>query len=630
MKLCYLYQHRQITIFIAALLIVFTSVVYAGTGSEKYVPDIGTFMKIGRAFSPSMGNVNKELFFISAMSDVKQVYRLTSDGWPYQLTLFDDGIDWYKLSYVGDKAIVGASVGGSEDAQLYLMDSKTGRTIQLTDNPKTRYGSVVWKKDGGGFFYRSNIENGRDFKIYFYDLESGASRIVFDLEGTNSVADLSYDENYLLVYHTYSSVKNVLYRVNLGSGEYTLITPEKDGTEYISPGLMLDNNTVYLICNDNEEGILKRAVINIKTNQIKYLELESNWPVDELIFSPSREYMSWLNNEDGYSEIYMWHLQGDSAVPSPDISGYVSSFFLTDDGILLYEYTSSTETLDVWQWDYKTQQLKKLTHSIYAGIDPKLFVEPTLIKYKSFDGLEIPAFLYLPPDYDGSPVSFIIHVHGGPEMQFRPYFQRHFQYLLLNGYGLLVPNVRGSTGYGKKYVNLDNYKNRLNSVKDIKAGAEYLFNNGYTEPGKIGIKGGSYGGYMVLACVTEFPELFAAAFELYGITNFVTFLENTRDYRRHLREAEYGPLADREFLESISPIHKASTIKTPLFVMHGENDPRVPIGEARQIIKAVNESGGIVDSLIFPDEGHGIGKLSNRLMLYRRMVEFFDKYLKNK
>jgi dipeptidyl aminopeptidase/acylaminoacyl peptidase len=596
--------------------------------TEKYIPDIGTFMKIGRAISPSMGNTNDELFFVTPMSGVKQVYRLLPDGWPYQLTLFDDGIDWYRLSYAGDKAIVGASVGGSEDAQLYLMDTKTGRTIQLTDDPKTRNGTVVWKKDGSGFYYRSNVENGKDFKIYFLGLATCECRKIFDMEGTNSIADLSFDEKYLLIYHTYSSVGNTLYRLNLENGEYTMITPDRRDILYDYPSLMPDDKTVYLITNDNDEGITKLARFDIETKKLEVLEPDSHWPVDQLTFSPDRKLASWLDNEEGYSKIYMWDMVGDSSLPAPDISGYVSSFFLTDKGVLLFEFTSPTQTLDIWQWEYKTKLLKKITHSIYAGIDPNLFVEPILIKYKSFDGLEIPAFLYLPPDYDGTPVPFIIHIHGGPESQFRPYFQRHFQYLLLNGYGLLVPNVRGSSGYGIKYENLDNYKDRLNSVKDIKAGAEYLIKNGYTKPGKIGIKGGSYGGYMVLACITEYPNLFSAAVDMYGIANFVTFLENTRDYRRSLREAEYGPLSDKEFLESISPIHKDSIIKTPLLVMHGENDPRVPIGEARQIINAINESGGIVDSLIFSDEGHGINKLSNRLVLYRRMVEFFDKYLK--
>jgi dipeptidyl aminopeptidase/acylaminoacyl peptidase len=256
---------------------------------------------------------------------------------------------------------------------------------------------------------------------------------------------------------------------------------------------------------------------------------------------------------------------------------------------------------------------------------------PELVRFESFDGLEVPAFLYLPPDYQpGNPVPFVLHMHGGPESQFTPAFIRHFQFLLLNGYGVLAPNVRGSSGYGKEYMNLDNYKKRLDSVKDMKAAADFLIAEGYSAPGMLAVKGGSYGGYMVLAGITEYPELFSAAVDQVGIANFVTFLENTAEYRRHLREAEYGPLSDPEFLESVSPLNKADLIETPLLVVHGENDPRVPVGEARQIAEAIEAKGGQVQLLIFPDEGHGVSKRPNVLTVYRTMVEFLDKHLKGK
>jgi dipeptidyl aminopeptidase/acylaminoacyl peptidase len=187
--------------------------------------------------------------------------------------------------------------------------------------------------------------------------------------------------------------------------------------------------------------------------------------------------------------------------------------------------------------------------------------------------------------------------------------------------------VRGSSGYGQEYLDLDNYKNRLHSVQDLKAGADWLIAEGYSAPGLLAVKGGSYGGYMTLAAITEYPTLFNAAIDDVGIANFVTFLENTADYRRYLREAEYGPLSDPEFLTSISPIHKAGDIETPLLVVHGRNDPRVPVGEAEQIAAAIEAKGGTVELLIFEDEGHGVSKRANILILYRRMVEFLSEHL---
>ncbi len=323
-------------------------------------------------------------------------------------------------------------------------------------------------------------------------------------------------------------------------------------------------------------------------------------------------------------------MQTGQALPAPPLKGYTSEAHVLDDGRVLLSFTSPSRAPDIWMWDWSIPELTKLTHANYAGIDRTIFVEPQLVHYKSFDGLEIPAFMYLPANYNGEPVPFVLHIHGGPESQFRPYFQRNFQYLLLHGFGVLAPNIRGSSGYGLEYQSLDNYKDRLKSIKDIKAGVEYLIKNNYTRKGMLGIKGGSYGGYAVLACITEYPDLFSAAVDEVGIANFVTFLKNTSEYRRHLREAEYGPLTDSAFLESISPIHKASDIRTPLLVVHGENDPRVPVDEARQIIKAIENNGGVVDSLIFSDEGHGIGKRENSLTVYRTMMEFFHTHLDKK
>ncbi|MFH2036666.1 MAG: S9 family peptidase [Candidatus Zixiibacteriota bacterium] len=596
--------------------------------NKSYIPDIGTFMKIGNCNSPQISNTTGQIFFKSSMSGVDQLYKLTSNGWPYQLTLFDDGIDAYTLSYDGSMAIIGASTGGNEDAQLYLLETKTGRITQLTFSPEVRYGSVVWKKDMSGFYYRANAENPRDNYIYYFNLATRESSTVFKNEGSNYIQNLSPDETKMIVGHYYSNVGNDLYLIDIKTGQNEMITSGKENVVYDAISIMPDNKTIHLLCNDNDMGILKRAVFDLNERKIKYIEPNSKWIVDAYLFSPNRRYSVWTTNEDGYSKIYMYDNKTKKSLPSPVMSGISNSLHLTDDGILVFAFIGSISAPDIWRWNFKIPELTRVTNSIYAGIDNNLFVEPELIKYKSFDGLEIPAFFYLPPDYNGQPVPFIVHIHGGPESQFRPDLQRHFQYLLLNGYGIIAPNIRGSDGYGKEYQAMDNYKNRLNSIKDIKAGVEYLIKNNYSKNGIIGIKGASYGGYAVLAAITEYPDLFDAAIDQVGIANYVTFLENTREYRRHIREAEYGPLTDPEFLKSISPIYKADKIKTPLLVIHGENDPRVPIGEARQIIEAIQKNGGVVDSLIFSDEGHGVDKLENRLEVYRKMVEFFDANLK--
>lgn len=595
---------------------------------HPYIPQIETFVKIGSVSSPYINRSTGELLFRSSMSGAPQLYRLTNDGWPYQLTLLNDGIDWYSVSNNGRLAIIGASAGGSEQSQLYLLDTHEGKLKKLTDQKDVQHGSVVWMPDDRGFYFRSNEESKKDFKLYSYDLATAQSRKIFDENGSNYIYDISPDGRYLAVIRFHSNYNTDLLLLDLNTGKAELMTPHEGDIIFDEPTIMPGNKFIYLLSNGNSEGIPKRARLEVATKKLEFLDPDERWTIDGLSFSPDHSLMVWLVNKEGLSEVRIWDFNRNRLLPSPPIYGVVSSTFITDEARLYFAYTSAVKTQDIWRWDCGSGELRKMTHSIYAGIDPSLFVEPQLIKYKSFDGLEVPAFLYLPPDFEGKPIPFIIHAHGGPESQFRPYFQRNFQYLLLNGYGILAPNIRGSSGYGKDYLNLDNYKKRLNSIKDIKAAADFLIWKNYSTKGLIGIKGGSYGGYVVLAAITEYPDLFGAAVDEVGIANFRTFLTNTKDYRRHLREAEYGPMEDTAFLASISPIHKAHLIKTPLLVVHGENDPRVPVGEARQILKAVAENGGAVDSLIFPDEGHGVSKVANSLVLYRKMVDFFDRYLK--
>ncbi|MEW5923536.1 MAG: S9 family peptidase [Candidatus Zixiibacteriota bacterium] len=593
----------------------------------KQKPDIGTFMKIGYTSGPTISS-NGEVFFLSTMSSVNQLYKLNEEGWPYQLTVFDDGINAFAISPDGSHAIVSSSVGGNEDYQLFLVDNQTGEVAQITFESKVQFGSVNWNGDNTGIYYRANLDNPRDFMLYFHNLETNERTRILEKEGANGILDISLDDRYIVFYNARTNVAIDLFLLDLETGQYRQVSPEGEEYGYDYAAIMPDNKTIYTITNKNKDGINKVAALDAETGKIEFLEPDSKWTVEELKFSPNRRYAAWVVNEEGYSNIKIWNMEKGISLPVPPLNGIIKDPSLDNGGRVVFQFNSPTRQPDCWLWDWKAPELRRLTFSTMAGIDNSIFSEPILVKYKSFDGLEIPAFLYLPPDYDGRPVPFIVEAHGGPESQNQPTFSRHFTYLMQNGYGLFTPNIRGSSGYGLEFLNLDNYKNRLNSIKDLKAGVDYLIEKGYTKKGMIGIKGASYGGYAVLACITEYPDLFAAALDQMGIANFVTFLQNTRDYRRSLREAEYGPLEDEEFLKSISPIYKASKIKTPLLVVHGENDPRVPVGEARQIIQAIKDNGGIVDSLIFPDEGHGIGKMPNRLEFYRKMVEFFDAHLK--
>jgi dipeptidyl aminopeptidase/acylaminoacyl peptidase len=622
------YNRRKKWIIASVILFIlfFSLPLYAQ--DTLYIPDIETFMQIGYADSPRLTKDGEILFFETGFTGVDQLYSLDSSGWPYQLTFLPDGINFYSLSPDGKKAIVGASRGGDEQAQFFLLDTRTGQITQLTNRPEVRHGGPTWSPDNQKIYFFSNQTNLKEFHIFSMDLKTKKQEMVFEFHGWNSVADISDDGRYLLVYHFPSNINNDVYLVDLTTLKAENITPHEGDYTFEYANFSKDAKTVYLVSNMNEDGIMRLAKIDLATKKLSFWGEESKWGVEGLSVSPDRKYLGWVVNEEGYGKLKLWDLERKKELPVPDLKGRIRGGSFSNVGSIAIAFTSPTRTTDIWIWDWKKPELRKVTHSVMAGIDPSLFVEPTLIKYKSFDGLEIPAFLYLPANYQGKPIPFVIHAHGGPESQYRPGFARHFQYLLLNGYGIFAPNIRGSSGYGKEYVLMDNYKKRLDSIKDIAEGARWLIKKGYTSPDRLAIKGGSYGGYAVMAAITEYPDLFAAGIEEIGIVNFVTFLENTRAYRRKLRESEYGPLTDREFLKSISPIHKVDKIKAALLVIHGENDPRVPVTEARQVIEAVKAQGGEVDSLIFPDEGHGIAKLSNRLVAYRKMVDFLDAHLK--
>ncbi len=596
----------------------------------KYVPDIGTFLQIGANSPAGINWDGDKIFFRSSSSGNSQVYRITETGWPYQLTTFEDGIDYFVLSYNGEMAIVGASVGGSEQSQLYLMDTETGRVLKLTDFADVQIGSVSWAKNDNSVYYRSNEENKKDFFLYEMDIATGESKKILDNPGYNAIADISQDGNIMLVVNYTSNVNNDLLILDLTTGKFEQLSKDDGDIIYGSPTLMPDNKTIWLVCNDNKDGIARVAKMTVGSPDVEYVNdgwVDPKWEVEGIGFSRDFKYMGAQVNEEGYNRLKLREVATKKELPSPPLDGMLGFSGTDKNGNMLLSFSGPTFAPECWLWNPHTEELKQLTFSIYAGIDRKIFTAPKLIKYKSFDGLEIPAFIYLPADYDGEPIPFIVYAHGGPESQFQPGFIRNFQYLMLNGFGIIAPNPRGSSGYGRDYQNLDNYKLRKNSLKDYKAAVEYLLENNYTKKGQIAIRGGSYGGYVVLGMITEYPDMFDAAIDVVGIANFKSFLEITKPYRRALRESEYGPLSDPEFLKSVSPIHKAHLIKTPLFVIHGENDPRVPVGEARQIIKAVNDNGGIVDSLIFPDEGHGTRKRVNVIESYRRQVEFYKKHL---
>ena len=274
--------------------------------------------------------------------------------------------------------------------------------------------------------------------------------------------------------------------------------------------------------------------------------------------------------------------------------------------------------------DMKNKEIASFGYTFDNGVDVSVFVAPELKKVKSFDGLEIPYFIYTPKN-GTPPFNTIVYFHGGPEGQSRPYFISTFQYYLKKGFAIVAPNVRGSSGYGQEFMDLDNYKLRMNSVRDGKAVTDELVRLGISKPGKFTAIGGSYGGFMVVASMAQFSDDYNCGINSVGVVDFVNFLENTAGYRRHLREVEYGPLTDKEFLRSVSPTNMVDTIKGELFVFHGANDPRVPVSDAYILMEKMEKAEKKYQYHIFEDEGHGFKKRENRIIYNSKSADFIEK-----
>ena len=607
---------------------------------------IERYLNIRSATSSALSPTGDQIAFLTNISGTPQVWMVNAQGgWPDQMTFFPDRVDFISWSPDGSGLVFGKSIGGDENAQLYWMPPDGSQIRALTSEPKVRHNFGGWSHDGKKISYASNQRNRDFFDIYVMDVATGSSQLVYQQDGSNAPVAWSVDGRRLVVSHANEqlSLDNDLYLVDIASKTPTHLTPHEGAAQFSDVRFMPDGHSLLFTSNDKRE-FQTLAQMNLATRRVDILD-DTQWDVAGIEVSDNGGMLAYTLNRDGFSELYMRRLNTDGEplitalgpkgtmvkLPGKGVVGGLS--FSRDGRKLALVFNGARFNADVWIYDLQTRTLKQVTHSARAGIPQSSFVEPELIHYKTFDERMIPAWYYRQRNIqiNGSdqPVPVIVSVHGGPEGQALPTFSATDQYFLARGYAILVPNVRGSTGYGKTYTHLDDVQKREDSVKDLAAAVDWLKSRGGADPKRIAVMGGSYGGYMVLAAITLYPEIWSSAVELFGIANFETNLQRTSGYRRKLREREYGTLEkDLEFLRSISPIYKVDRIRAPLFVLQGKNDPRVPYTESEQIVKALRDRNRPVEYILFEDEGHGFVKLNNRLFMYPKIVEFLDKHMK--
>ncbi len=585
--------------------------------------EFARYLKVRGAWGASWSPDDRKVAFLTEITGVPQVWEVASgaqgSSWPEQLTFYEERISGALYSPTENGLLFGMDAGGNERAQLFLLED--GEVTNLTNAPDAIHYPGDFSPDGRRIAYTATRRNGTDFDVYVQELPEGEPEIVWEVSGYHTVADWAPDGRALIVSRHHSNVNNDLYGLNLETGEATLLTGHEGDARFSSANVKPDGGSLFL-ATDRDGEFLRLARLDLATLELEYLTPDDR-DVEGVELSRDGRYLVASHNVDGYSDVLLFNGRG-RRMPDPRIpEGIVGGFeFSPDSGRLAFTLTAPERNPDVWVVDLPDGEARRLTRSSTAGIPPRSFRKPRVVRYTSFDDRRIPALFYQ-PETENAPV--IVNVHGGPESQSRPAFAPVTQYLLGRGYAVFFPNVRGSTGYGKAFTHLDDVGLRMDSVEDLAYAAHWLREHGHQ---RIAVMGGSYGGFMVLAALTAYPELWSAGVDIVGIANLVTFLENTGSYRRGLREPEYGSLEnDRELLESMSPIHRAGEITAPLMVIHGKNDPRVPVGEAEQIVDRVKRNGGKVEYLLYEDEGHGLAKLKNRLDAYPKIAAFLDEHL---
>jgi protease II len=578
------------------------------------------------------------LFVTTRFGETAQVHHVAAPGMARrQLTFFDEPVRG--LSVCPDPRRNGflftRDVGGSEMYQIFWFDLAAGSWEMLTDG-ESRNGAALWSRAGDRFVHFTTRRNGRDWDLHLVTMANPKlSKPVLEAGGVWYPVDWSPDDSRLLVANYVSANESALHILDLASGELTQVNPVKEPVAYGDALWSGDGRGIFLT-NDQGSEFTRLKYYDPATGDFTVLTPDLSWDIGNLELSKQGDLLAFTANEDGIGRAYLLDTatRGYRLIPGVPV-GQVGGFgFHADGKRLAMSIETARATTDVYTWQLEEKTLERWTRSEVGGLDTDEFVEPELIHYDTFDTVDgkprqISAFYYRPAGEGPHPV--VINFHGGPEAQYQPSFSALVQYAANElGIAVLAPNVRGSSGYGKSFLLLDNGFKREDSVKDAGALLDWIAGQPELDASRVAVLGGSYGGYMVLAAMTHYNDRLKAGIDVVGISNFVTFLENTKDYRRDLRRVEYGDERDPEMrahLQAISPLNHVEKITRPMLVVQGLNDPRVPASEAEQIVAAIRANGGEAWYLLATDEGHGFRKKSNRDYYYWTMVLFLEKHL---
>lgn len=558
-----------------------------------------------------------------------------------QITFFDEPVGNGRYSPSPDHRgfLFTKDEGGNEFAQLFWYDSETNDYRMLSDG-ESRNSNGTWSNQGNRFAFTSTRRTGQDFDVYLSSMESPeqAELLIDRGNGAWSAMDWSPDDEQLTVMQYLSAARANVYVLDIADQSLTPIN-DTSATAFYAGGIWnADGNGLFTI-SDNDGEFRTLMYYDREKQEFTSVTGDIPWDVEDAVINSNRSQLAFTTNENGINKLYLLDTRQLTYQPVTNLPPgqiYGMEFHPQQNRLALtIETARSPSDAYVLNLD-DNNQLERWTYSEVGGLDTRRFVAPELVAFPSYDSTlqqtrQIPAFYFQPKPTDGGPTPVVLYIHGGPESQYVPYFSSFINYLVNEmGIAVIAPNVRGSAGYGKSYLQLDNGFGRKESVKDIGALLDWIGKQPELDSERVAVYGGSYGGYMVLASMVDYHDRLRCGVDVVGISNFVTFLENTEAYRRDLRRAEYGDERDpkmRAFLEKISPNHQADQINDPLFVIQGANDPRVPASESEQMVEEIRDTGGEVWYLLAKDEGHGFRKKNNRDYMYNAIALFFQQYL---
>ncbi len=599
---------------------------------------VARMARVGSCTGPSFSPDGKRIAFVSNLSGSPQVWVVAAEGgWPRQVTAYDDPVGGVEWSPDGAWLAFTLLPGGGLNTQIYVVRPDGGGERLLTEGGKTNNWLGPWSHDGRSLAFSSNRLGPSAMDSYLLDLERpGEPRLVAKNPGTGTISDRSRDGRRVVLSRLESRGDNNLFLIDLETKVEALLTPHAPPASFSGGRFSPDGRTVYLASNaDRDRLAFARIPLDPDGTPGR---------IEVIAERADAELENWDVSEDGATAVLIWNAGGRSelalldiatgvSTPAPPLSGDLvgAPEFSRDGTKLAFVLAGSNLPADIWVLERASGKLTQVTFSPHAAVDLAALVRPELLTFPAHDGLELSGWLYRPPGASGvtGPAPYVLSFHGGPEGQERPAFRADYQALLQRGIGVFAPNVRGSAGFGKRFVNLDNGPLRKAGVRDIESAAAVLVARGLAAPGRLGIMGGSYGGYMTMAGLTEFPDLFAAGANLFGIVNFETFFRHTEGWMAAISTVEYGdPATQAELLRELSPIHKLDRVKAATLVLHGANDTNVPVVEAEQTVEHLKKRGVPVEYVLFPDEGHGWRKTPNRIRSTVAIVRWFEEHLK--